>query len=141
MADYVAFVRKDSDSDFGVDFPDFPGCISAGKTFDEAVAMGWEALTSHVNLLTEYGEECPEPSDLETLLANPQCTEGLVSPFFVSIPIPSVTEEMLQISIAVPRSAFQREENSTGKQEFSLCKSFIQSVLKASRRWESTRRR
>ena len=31
MASYIALLRKDKDSDFGVDFPDFPGCITAGK--------------------------------------------------------------------------------------------------------------
>jgi predicted RNase H-like HicB family nuclease len=30
--DYIAYLHKDRDSDFGVSFPDFPGCITAGKT-------------------------------------------------------------------------------------------------------------
>ena len=29
--DYVAIIHKDTDSDFGVSFPDFPGCITAGE--------------------------------------------------------------------------------------------------------------
>ncbi len=35
MASYIALIRKDADSDFGVDFPDFPGCVSAGATLDD----------------------------------------------------------------------------------------------------------
>ena len=136
MAEYVALVRKDSDSDYGVDFPDFPGCISAGKTFMEAVAMGWEALTSHVNLLSENGEEWPRPSDLATVLADPQCKEGLVSPFFVLIP--SVKEDFLQISIAIPRLAIQKGGISPEEQNSSFGNSLIQSALEAFERREST---
>ncbi|MBL0942631.1 MAG: type II toxin-antitoxin system HicB family antitoxin, partial [Alphaproteobacteria bacterium] len=33
---YIALIHKDKNSDFGVSFPDFPGCITAGKTLDEA---------------------------------------------------------------------------------------------------------
>ncbi|MCC7168476.1 MAG: type II toxin-antitoxin system HicB family antitoxin, partial [Rhodospirillales bacterium] len=31
MVTYVAYLRKDSDSDYGVEFPDLPGCVSAGR--------------------------------------------------------------------------------------------------------------
>ena len=37
---YVAFVHKDPDSAYGISFPDFPGCISAGDTMDEVIANG-----------------------------------------------------------------------------------------------------
>jgi predicted RNase H-like HicB family nuclease len=42
MPGYIALIRKDADSDFGVDFPDFPGCVSAGATLDEARRMAQE---------------------------------------------------------------------------------------------------
>ena len=28
--DYIAYLHKEKASDFGVSFPDFPGCITAG---------------------------------------------------------------------------------------------------------------
>ena len=34
MSNYIAIVHKDEKSDFGVSFPDFPGCITAGKNID-----------------------------------------------------------------------------------------------------------
>ena len=37
--EYVAYLHKDRDSDFGVSFPDFPGCVTAGRTLEEA--GGW----------------------------------------------------------------------------------------------------
>ena len=36
MPNYIAVVHKEPDSDYGVSFPDFPGCITAGKTIDAA---------------------------------------------------------------------------------------------------------
>jgi predicted RNase H-like HicB family nuclease len=44
MRYYIAVIHKDADSDFGVSFPDLPGCITAGRTLDEARVMAAEAL-------------------------------------------------------------------------------------------------
>jgi hypothetical protein len=38
MAGYIALVHKDGGTSYGVSLPDAPGCISAGDTFEEAVA-------------------------------------------------------------------------------------------------------
>ncbi|WBQ10825.1 type II toxin-antitoxin system HicB family antitoxin [Hyphomonadaceae bacterium ML37] len=64
MAEYIALIHKDDDSDFGVSFPDFPGCIAAGATLDKARAMAQEALAFHVEGLLEDGWAMPEPSNL-----------------------------------------------------------------------------
>ena len=44
MRNYIAIVHKEAKSDFGVSFPDFPGCITAGKDIDEAKDMAQDAL-------------------------------------------------------------------------------------------------
>lgn len=67
---YYAYIRKDDDSDFGVDFPDFPGCVSAGATADDAIAAAEEALALHVSGLTAAGLPLPGPSDLGLLHAD-----------------------------------------------------------------------
>ena len=46
MTNYIAIIHKDPKSDFGVSFPDFPGCITAGKTIDEAKDMAKEATNA-----------------------------------------------------------------------------------------------
>jgi predicted RNase H-like HicB family nuclease len=71
MPHYIALIRKDSDSDFGVDFPDFPGCITAGRTMDEARKLAVEALSFHVRGLLEDGELLPHPTTLEKIMADP----------------------------------------------------------------------
>lgn len=69
--DYIAYLHKDSDSDFGVSFPDFPGCITAGKTLEEAHRMAAEALALHIRGMVEDGEEIPAPSTLDALANDP----------------------------------------------------------------------
>src|SRR5216683_3170487 len=75
--DYVAILHKDSDSDFGVSFPDFPGCITAGRTIDEAKDMALEALTGHIEVMQEMGEAMPDPSSLDQVMSNPQFQDGV----------------------------------------------------------------
>ncbi len=65
--DYIAYLHKDRDSDFGVSFPDFPGCISAGKTLEEAHRIAAEALALHIAGMSEDGDAIPEPSTLDRL--------------------------------------------------------------------------
>ncbi len=67
MAAYVALVRKEPGSDYGVSFPDFPGCVTAGRTLEEAYAMAEEALAGHVELLLEDNDELPPPSSPEAI--------------------------------------------------------------------------
>ena len=46
MANYIAIVHKDLKSDFGVSFPDFPGCITAGSNIDEAKDMAQDGSSN-----------------------------------------------------------------------------------------------
>ena len=55
MTVYIALLRKEPKSDFGVDFPDFPGCVSAGSTTEEAARMAREALELHIEGMLEDG--------------------------------------------------------------------------------------
>ena len=69
--EYIAYLHKDRTSDFGVSFPDFPGCVTAGKTLDEARRMAVEALSLHIKGMMEDGEPIPEASTLDALANDP----------------------------------------------------------------------
>jgi predicted RNase H-like HicB family nuclease len=77
MADYIALIHKDADSDYGVSFPDFPGCVSAGSTLEEARRMGAEALALHLEGLIQDGEAIPEPSNLDQVMHDPDNRDGV----------------------------------------------------------------
>jgi predicted RNase H-like HicB family nuclease len=72
MTAYLALLRKEPGSDFGVDFPDFPGCVTAGKTLEEARQMAAEALALHVEGMVEDREPIPAPSTLDAVMGDPQ---------------------------------------------------------------------
>ncbi len=46
---------------YGVVFPDFIGCVSAGDTLDEATAMAHEALQLHVEGMLSDNDAMPAP--------------------------------------------------------------------------------
>ena len=68
MVQYFGLIRKENSSDYGVDFPDFPGCITAGKTLDEARTMAIEALNVHIEFMLEDSEQLPAPTSLEKIM-------------------------------------------------------------------------
>jgi len=69
MKQFIAFINIDNPT-FSVVFPDFPGCISAGNDFEDAVRMAHEALSGHVECMKDANPEIPEPSSLERIKLN-----------------------------------------------------------------------
>jgi predicted RNase H-like HicB family nuclease len=67
MAGYIALVHKDEGTSYGVSFPDLPSCISAGDTFEEAVANAAEAIAAHLALMRADGDTIPAPRSFDEL--------------------------------------------------------------------------
>lgn len=72
MTSYIALLRKDASSDYGVEFPDFPGCVTAGLDLNDAKNMAKEALAIHIEGKIEDGDDLPAPSLFDTIMADPQ---------------------------------------------------------------------
>ena len=87
MTGYIAAIHKEKKSDFGVSFPDFPGCVTAGRTVDEARVMAEEALAGHVALLLEEGLALSEPAKLEDVLKDRDFA-GAAAYFIVDVDVP-----------------------------------------------------
>lgn len=64
MKYFYAVMRQESDSAFGVSFPDLPGCYSAADTIDKVLPNACEAL----ELWFDDQEEV-EPSRLDQVMA------------------------------------------------------------------------
>lgn len=97
MATYMALLRKEEGSDYGVDFPDFPGCVTAGSTLEEARMMAAEALAGHVAVMREHGEDIPAPSDLDKIMADAENSDGVA--FLVTIPDAAVRSKRVQVTL------------------------------------------
>lgn len=83
MASYIALLRKSRKSDYSVDFPDFPGCITAGKTLEEAHRFAAEALALHIEGMEEDGAAIPEASALDTVMLRKEHRDAV--PFLVEV--------------------------------------------------------
>jgi predicted RNase H-like HicB family nuclease len=87
---YLALVQKEPASDFGVSFPDFPGCVTASKTLEEAKAMAAEALRGHVAAMRAAGLPIPDPSTLGAIMQHEDYPDSLA---LLPVEAPSVTAE------------------------------------------------
>ena len=68
---YIGLVHKEQQSDYGVSFPDLPGCVTAGRTLEEAKAMAAEALALHLEGLACSDTKIPAPSSADAVVAHP----------------------------------------------------------------------
>ncbi len=63
---YPAIIKYDrSDKAYTVEFPDLPGCVTFGETFDEAKAKAEEALSGYLASLFDRGFKIPTPSKIK----------------------------------------------------------------------------
>jgi len=98
MRHYIALVHKERDSDYGVSFPDFPGCVTAGRTMDEAVKMALEALSGHIGLMADSGQAVPAPSSIETIMSATREEAG----WPMVIQVPEAKTGAVRLSVTLP---------------------------------------
>jgi predicted RNase H-like HicB family nuclease len=110
MNSYIAYLRKDQNSDFGVEFPDLPGCISAGHTIEEARAMAAEALAGHVAGLQEMGLPVPVPSTMDQLADDSNRDNAIL--FLVDLD-PSLLKAE-RVNVMIPRHLLGRIDAASG---------------------------
>jgi len=109
MTAYIALLRKDAGSEYGVDFPDFPGCITAGATLEEARVMAAEALTLHVEGMAEDGEAIPQPSPLDVIMADPDHVDAVA--FLVDVP--AEASRAVRVNITIPADLLEQIDRAT----------------------------
>jgi predicted RNase H-like HicB family nuclease len=116
MANYIAIVHKEVKSDFGVSFPDFPGCITAGKDIDEAKDMAQEALTLHIQGMLEDGEQLPGSSRLEEIMSDPDYANAVA---YLVISVPDVKPRMVRVNVTVPEMTLKQIDAAAKKRGMS----------------------
>ena len=117
MNSYVALIRKAADSDYSVDFPDVPGCVTAGKDLDEALAFAREALAGHLQLLAEGGDALPEASSLEAVMAKKANRDAVAA----LVPAPQVRGKAIRVNVMLDEyllKAIDRLAGDRGRSEF-----------------------
>ena len=90
---YPIAIEHEPGKAYGVQFPDLPGCFSAGDTLDEAIFNAAEALAFHIEGLLDAGEKIPPPQAIESHSANPDYA-GMIQGYLDSNPyVPGAYDE------------------------------------------------
>lgn len=97
---YPIVIHKDSNSDYGVTFPDIPGCFSAGSTIEEAIKAAQEAAECHIEGLLIDLEPIPISSNIEKHKSNPDYKNGLWA--IIEIDINKLSLKSKRINITMP---------------------------------------
>ena len=84
---YIAFIHKEEDSVFGVSFPDFPGCISAGDSLDEALLNASEALQGHVQMMEADGDHVPSPRSADDIMKDKSLADEREGAIISAVPL------------------------------------------------------
>jgi predicted RNase H-like HicB family nuclease len=130
MSNYIAIIHKDSKSDFGVSFPDLPGCISAGRTIDEAKELAQEALSLHIQGMLEDGEEVPAPSRLEDVMADPENSDAVA---FLVVSAPESKPKAVRVNVTIPEDMLEKIDAAAKKRNMSRSSYLVQAAKTAMR--------
>ncbi len=89
---YPAILEKGPKSTFGVWFPDFPDCVAAAPTQDEAVKRAESALARAVDILSERDAPLPAATLIENIVIPKGCK--FVAFFVVGVEPPDPSERV-----------------------------------------------
>lgn len=93
MSHYIALIHKDSDSCYGVSFPDVPGVVTAGDTIDEAMHKAAEALEFAAEDWSKLtGREWPQARTIDQLRADPEFQEDSIGAVVAAVPFRTKAE-------------------------------------------------
>ena len=93
-----------------MDFPDLPGCVTAGRTLEEARRAAAEALALHLEGLAEDGEAVPAPSELDAVMSDPRNSDAVA--FLVDVPV--VAPRSVRVNVMLPEDVLQAIEKVSG---------------------------
>ncbi len=128
MSNYIAIVHKEPNSDFGVSFPDFPGCITAGVNIDEAKDMAQDALSLHISGMIEDGEQLPVPSKLEEIMNDPDYENAAA---FLVVSVPASKSRTVRVNITLPEMTLKQIDAAAKKRGMSRSSFLVRAAQNA----------
>lgn len=102
MVQVIAVVHEDSGA-YGIAFPDFPGCVSGGKTLDETMRRGRETLRAHIEAMLEDGEKLPVLRSLHELKSDPAFQQDVADGMVMALPF-DLPSRAVRINISLDES-------------------------------------
>jgi predicted RNase H-like HicB family nuclease/uncharacterized protein (DUF1778 family) len=115
MRQYIALIHKDADSDYGVSFPDLPGCVTAGVDLDDARRMAEEVLALHLAGMAEDEEPVPEPSSLEAVMADRESRDAVA----ILVKAPQATSKAVRVNLTIPEDELEQIDKFAAEQGYT----------------------
>jgi predicted RNase H-like HicB family nuclease len=107
---YIGLIHKDRGSDFGVSFPDFPGCVTGGSTIEEAFEMAKEALAGHIEVMLEEGLDIPDPPADPIAAVSRYAKRGAGAPILVPA---AADDKAMRVNVTLPGRLLRRIDART----------------------------
>jgi predicted RNase H-like HicB family nuclease len=93
MPHYIALIHKESDSSYGVSFPDVPGVIAAGDTIDEALQKAGEVLEfAAEDWFEQTAVRFPQPRTIDALRRSPDFNADAADALIAVVPFRAKVE-------------------------------------------------
>ena len=94
MPHYIALIHKESDSSYGVSFPDVPGVIAAGDSIDQAMQQAAEALEFAAEDWEnrDGSKHFPSPRTIDELRADAEFQEDAADAVIAAVPFRAKAE-------------------------------------------------
>jgi predicted RNase H-like HicB family nuclease len=107
MAVIVALIHGKAGA-YGISFPDFPGCISGGRTLDEALRRGRETLASHVAFMIDEGERLPSVRDLDAIRADAEVAPSIADAALVTAVELDLPGKSVRVNVSIDEKLLAR---------------------------------
>ena len=111
---YPIVIHKDESSNYGVTFPDLPGCFSAGDTIEEAIINAQEAAECHIEGILLDSEPIPVATDIEKHKDNPIYKDGTWA--LVDVDLSKLSLKSKRINITIPERLLNSVDHFAKKQ-------------------------
>ena len=125
MRYYTAIVHQDTDSAYGLTFPDLPGCFAAADSWDDISSAATEALDL-------WFEDMPDvvPASLDTIRQRPEVASELAAGA-VLLPVPYIPADTAveRVNITLERGLL-RAIDETAKARGMTRSSFLASAVR-----------
>lgn len=98
---YTVVIHKEEETEFGVSFPDLPGCITAGTTIEDALDLATEAAELYIEDILLDGDPIPKAGTVEDYLTHPDFADGVFWSL-ITIDLTKLSDRTKRINITVP---------------------------------------
>ena len=108
---YAIAVIHEEKGVYGISFPDFPGCISTGRSIDEAMFKGSQALALHVAGIVEDGEALPMLRNVAQLRADPEFSVDFEGATVAAVEV-ELPRRTVRVNISIDEGLLERVDRA-----------------------------